>query len=314
MAEIRIIEVPSELGAGTRGAHEGIEALKGQDQELGGGLISSDSNVRLEVNNALAHEETPTPNGKHIEGIVPVYEQLIGEISNLGDSEFLLVLAGDHSTAGGTISGLKHRYPESRIGVIWVDAHADLHSPFTTPSGNVHGMPLAAMIGEDNLECAINQPSVETVGHWESMKSKSSGSPNLRPEDICFVGVRSTEQPEQALMEKHRMRNFTVAEVRGKGADAVAIEVLRQLDQCDCIYVSFDVDSLDPTISRGTGTPVEDGLLVKETTALLKRLVADPRTKAFEIVEVNPSLDTQNPMAVPAYEILSQVITTIQQK
>lgn len=314
MSAIKLIEVPSEIGAGTRGAHRGIAALKEVAKNSNDNIFEGLDATIIEVDNSLAQQLTNTENARQIEGIVPVYEKLVNAIRQITDNEFLLVLAGDHSSAGGTISGLKVANTDKRIGVIWVDAHADLHSPFTSPSGNVHGMPLAAVINEDNTEHAVNKPNDKAIEGWNALKNVGGLAPKIAPQDICFIGVRSTEKPEDKLIAKHNIRNISVTELRGKGADSAAIEALNQLKSCDLIYVSFDVDSMDTSISRGTGTPVDNGLYLDETVTLLTRLVSHPKVGAFEMVEINPLLDTEKPMAVPAFKVLKEVLKSVEQK
>jgi arginase len=190
------------------------------------------------------------------------------------------------------------------LGVIWIDAHADLHTPFTTPSGNMHGMPLAMTSQTDNRECQINEPSEETLMFWERIKNIGGNFPKINLEDIVFISVRDTESPEDFLIEKHGIKNFKTKEVRELGIQEVAKQSLEILKDCDQIYISFDVDSLDSSISVGTGTPVPDGLTVKEAIELNAELIKDKRVCCWEIVEVNPTLDTENTMAENAFEVL----------
>lgn len=311
MTRIKLVEVPSGIGAGKPGAAAGIKALKNVGAGSENNVFRDLQPLRIRVNNAVAGQPSDTPFAKNIDEIKPVYERLVKCVAEMDEDELLLVLSGDHSSAGGTVRAVSAAHPEKRLGVIWVDAHADLHSPYTTPSGNVHGMPLAAATAEDNRECAINDVSGKALELWEGLKAVGK---SVLPQDICFIGVRSTEPPEEHLMTKYGMNNITVAQVRGQGADAAAMMALNYLKDCDLIYISFDVDSMDPGISRGTGTPVEDGLLLEETKTLLKRLAGNEKVCAFEIVEVNPSLDKEKPMAVPAYEVLAGVIRVMQNR
>ena len=200
--------------------------------------------------------------------------------------------------------GIKAAHPDKRLGVIWIDAHADLHTPFTTPSGNMHGMPLAMASQTDNPKCQINEPSEDTLIFWERIKNIGGNFPKINLEDIVFISVRDTESPEDFLIEKHGIKNFKTKEVRDLGIQEVAKQSLEKLKDCDQIYISFDVDSLDSSISVGTGTPVPDGLTVKEAIELNAELIKDKRVCCWEIVEVNPTLDTENTMAENAFEVL----------
>src|SRR5690606_33064988 len=130
--------------------------------------------------------------------------------------------------------------------------------PYTTPSGNMHGMPLATALGEDNRQCQRNDVPQATVDLWERLKNTGYSGVKLAPEDLAFIGVRDVEEEEVKVMERLKIRNYTVEEVRSKGTEAICAAIDEQLSQCDIIYVSFDVDSMDPKeTSYGTGTPVE---------------------------------------------------------
>lgn len=304
--ELQIIGVTSELGAGTRGASLGLDAMQIASLQIDRSFFLRHAEVRLETVNHRLYEETEMAYAKRLDGIAEMYSRIENSVSStLKQNQFPVVVAGDHSSAGGTIAGIKKAYPNKRLGVIWVDAHADLHSPYTSPSGNVHGMPLATAIHEDNLECQNNQPEQETIWHWNVMKGSNQ---RVLPEDIVFIGVRSTEVPEESLLEKYDIPNHTVEEVRKKGIEAVCAESLHYLKDCDILYLSFDVDSMDPSVSRGTGTPVEGGFSEAEALNILQNLLKDPRFCCFEIVEINPLLDDKgNAMAEAAFRIFKPV-------
>jgi len=314
MKKIRLIEVKSELGAGTRGASLGPDAMRIAALNSSSTFYSSYESKEVPNENELLWSMNPTPNAKYIGGIRTMYERISASISEeLNAGTFPFVIAGDHSSAGGTIAGIKAAYPNKRLGVVWVDAHADLHTPFTTPSGNVHGMPLAVSLGEDNLDCAMNPVSVEEKEHWDAMKNTGGGSPKIEAQDLVFIGVRDTEEPENYLLSKREIKNFTVAESRELGMETMAEKVLGMLSDCDMIYVSFDVDSLDSSISMGTGTPVKNGFTVSEMDVILSTLVASPKLVCFEVVEVNPTLDNQcNRMAEEALKLSERVIRIIE--
>jgi arginase len=206
MERIFLIENNSELGAGTRGASLGIPALRIAALNRGSEIFDDYQRVEIEHHNDLLWRPVRTQFAKRVEGIVRVYERLSRAIGDLVEKDYFpVVLAGDHSSAGGTIAGLAAAYPESRLGVIWIDAHADLHTPYTTPSGNVHGMPLATALGVDNKEEQTNDPSEDEVRAWESLKWVGGLSPKIYPEDLFFLGVRDTETPEDRLMEREHI-------------------------------------------------------------------------------------------------------------
>ena len=310
---IQIITAMSELGAGTRGASLGYAAIRSASLSLEPRFFRKYIPRKVETNNALLFEHVNTPYGKRIKGIVRMYRRIAAKVAEtLDDNRFPLVISGDHSNAGGTIAGLRQAYPKSRIGVVWVDAHGDLHSPYTSPSGNVHGMPLATAIGEDNRDRQCNKPKPSTIKNWERLK----GHPRrVQPADIVFIALRDTEEPEDYLISKYGMKVIRVPEVRKKGATAAVEAALEHLQHCDLLYVSFDVDSLDPTISGGTGTPVEDGLTVEEATTLLKTFAKEPRLGCMEFTEINPLLDHQgNAMGEVAFRLISQTVRELEER
>ena len=261
MKNIKLIEVPSEIGAGTRGASLGVDAIKVAALDFMSNFFIHFPSEKVEVANHLLFEPIHSPYAKRIHGLLEIYGRLSKSVSEcLKNNFFPVVLSGDHSTAGGTISGIRMAKPKSKLGVIWIDAHADLHTPFTTPSGNMHGMPLAAVIGEDNQESKTHEVDEKTVKMWNELKGIGKIMPKVLPEDIVFISLRDYEKEEKALIEKYGMKVITTGELRRIGAENVSRKVLRYLSDCTDIYVSFDVDSLDPSISIGTGTPVDKGI------------------------------------------------------
>ncbi len=311
MRNIQLVEVRSELAAGTRGASLGIDALKIASLDKKSDFFARFETINIADANSYLWKGNKYPYAKYIDGVHEVLNNVCGTIKELrADKKFPLILAGDHSTAAGTIKGIKAADPEKRLGVIWIDAHADLHSPYTTPSGNIHGMPLAISIGEDNLECRINNPSDETLSYWEKIKKIGDGA-KIAAEDIVYIAVRATEEAEDYLIKKHRITNFPTKQVREEGIPAISQKALGILKDCDQIYISFDVDSLDSTISKGTGTPVAEGLTVREAIQLNVELIADKRVCCWELVEVNPTLDIENQMAENAFEILESTTRSL---
>jgi len=306
MKAIKIIEVKSEIGAGTRGASMGIDAIKIAALDFGSYFFKRNKSVKVPVENRLLLDPIKNEFAKRIKGVYTVNERLAMEVKKAVEAPnmFPIVLLGDHSAAYGTLAGIKMACPDKRLGLIWIDAHADLHSPYTTPSGNMHGMPLAAAIDDDNLENKVNNPDEETIQWWEKLKNMGGIRPKLLPSDIVFVGLRDTEAQENFLIKKHGMRIYPVSEIRAKGVERAGVEVLNHLDKCDIIHISFDVDSMDPSISRGTGTPAKNGITEKEAGNFISRLLYSKKIVSFEIAEINPTLDHENIMAENAFEIL----------
>ncbi|MEO5572347.1 MAG: arginase [Bacteroidia bacterium] len=312
MSKIKFIEVKSEIGAGTRGASLGIDAIKIAALDYGSTLFSKIESTEIKNENQLLFEQSGSLYAKRIKGILNIYERIAKEVSDsLKKKEFPIVLAGDHSTSGGTIAGMRMAYPKQKLGVIWIDAHADLHSPFTTPTGNIHGMPLAAALAEDNISNRMNKPDKETIEMWNKLKNVGNISPKITYRDLVYIGVRDVEPEESYLIKKHKVKTFSTAEVKRNGVEKIARDTLAHLSHCNHIYVSFDVDSMDSSISKGTGTPVRNGITEKEAGSLCVRLVQNEKVVCFEIAEVNPTLDKENLMAENTFEILQRVVSQI---
>ena len=312
MRKIRLVEVRSELAAGTRGASMGIDAMKVASLEKHSNFFTRFRPVSVKDENDRLFQEPKFPYAKYGEGVYTMVDRVCNTIAELRQEElFPIVLAGDHSTAAGTICGIKMADPDKRLGVIWIDAHADLHSPYTTPSGNMHGMPLAMASAIDNENCEQNDVEEETEALWERIKKIGGNGPKISPSDIVFIGVRDTEEPEDYLINQHGIRNFTIDEVKQKGVLQISAEALDLLKDCDQIYISFDVDSLDTSVSVGTGTPVANGLSKSQAAELNIELIKDKRVCCWEIVEVNPTLDTHNKMAESAFEILESTVDSL---
>jgi arginase len=312
MKNIKLIEVPSELGAGTRGASLGIDAIKIAALDFMSNFFVHFPSEKVETSNDLLFEPIQSPYAKRIHGVLSIYERISKAVSDSIKSNFFpVILSGDHSTAGGTIAGIKIAKPKSKLGVIWIDAHADLHTPYTTPSGNMHGMPLATAIAEDNQEMKAHDLDEKTTRLWNQLKSLGKLEPKVLPEDIVFISLRDYEKEEKHLIEKHGMKVITTAEVRRIGAENVSRKVIRYLSDCTDIYVSFDVDSLDSSLSKGTGTPVRNGLREREAEDLISKFMQNRKICCFEITEVNPTLDKENLMAEIAFNILQRSVNVL---
>lgn len=312
MNNIKIIEVPSEIGAGTRGASLGIDAIKIAGLDFMSNFFVHFPSEKVETENKLLFEPIQSPYAKRIHGVYNMYERISKAVcDSIKHNFFPVVLSGDHSNSGGTIAGIKMARPKSKLGVIWIDAHADLHTPYTTPSGNMHGMPLATAIAEDNLESKVHDIDDVTKKYWNQLKSIGKISQKVLPEDIVFISLRDFEKEEKAIIEKHGIKVIPTSEVRRNGAENVSRKVLRYLSDCTDIYVSFDVDSLDSSISKGTGTPVGNGLREREAEDLISKFMQNRKVCCFEITEVNPTLDKENMMAEIAFNILQRSVNIL---
>lgn len=312
MKNIKLIEVPSEIGAGTRGASLGLDAIKIAALDFMSNFFIHFPSEKVPHENKLLYEPIESPYAKRIKGIVTLYERVSKAVNDsLKNNFFPVVISGDHSISGATIAGIKAARPKSKLGVIWIDAHADLHTPYTTPSGNMHGMPLATAIGEDNAECAVHQLDEETTRYWNMLKTIGKISPKVLPEDVVFISLRDFEKEEKYLIDKYGMKVISTNEVRRKGPENIVRSVIRYLSDCTDIYVSFDVDSLDSGISKGTGTPVGNGLREREAEDLISKFMQNRKVCCFEITEVNPTLDKENLMAEIAFNILQRSVNVL---
>lgn len=312
MRNIKLIEVRSEIGAGTRGASLGIDAIKIAALDFMSNFFVNFPAEIVQDENKLLYEPVASPYAKRIHGVYTMYERVSAAVSEtLKSSLFPVVFSGDHSTSGGTIAGIRIAKPKRRLGVVWIDAHADLHSPYTSPSGNMHGMPLATALGEDNLENKVHNPDEKTTDIWNKLKSLGNIQPKILPEDLVFIALRDYEKEEEAILKKYGIRIITVQELRRKGVENIVRATLAHLSKCEDIYVSFDVDSLDSSISRGTGTPVSNGLKEKEAEDLIAALMQNYKICCLEVTEVNPTLDRENLMAEIAFNIVRRAVNIL---
>jgi arginase len=174
-------------------------------------------------------------------------------------------------------------------------------------------MPLATVLNEDNLPCKLNELSEDTIQYWEKLKQVGGIAPKALAEDVVYIAVRDTEDQENKIMERLQMKNYPVAEVRTKGVSTIMNEIETKLADCDIIYVSFDVDSMDPDLtSHGTGTPVKNGLRPEEANEILTLFAKNEKTVCIEFVEVNPCLDEKvNKMAEVTMTLVESVLNTL---
>jgi arginase len=208
----------------------------------------------------------------------------------VGDGHFPLVLGGDHSVALGTLGGLARASGPG--GVLWLDAHGDLNRPDTSPSGNVHGMPLAAVLG-------LAGPEFE---------SDVYPLPAITPERLALVGVRSLDAGERDLLAEMDARVFTMSDVDRLGLEAVMREALEQVAGDGFVHLSLDMDVLDPEVAPGVGTPVRGGLSYREAHLAMELAAEAGIVGSLEVVEVNPILDRENETAKLAVELVASAL------
>jgi arginase len=312
--KIKLIKNRSDIGAGTRGSDLGIDAIEIAAINSQNDFFNRHLYQDVETLNETIYNKVNYNFAKRIEYVNEQCERVSAAVAqNMMNHYFPIVLSGDHSSALGTISGIKAAFPTKKLGVIWLDAHADIHSPFTSPSGNIHGMPLAAALGFDNLKCQINEPGEPTKYHWELMKNIGIQGPKITANHLVYFGLRDFEEPEKKLIDEHKIQFYKVEEVRARGISLGVKEAIEKLNDCDHIYISFDVDSMDAdSVSYGTGTPVPIGFFASEIVEIFDTLMETKKVCCIEFTEINPLLDNKgNKMAETAFQVLDHIAASI---
>lgn len=299
MRNISILQCPSEIGAGTQGASLGPKALQINAAEQNYPLFEKLRTTEVPTNSVYPYH-VKLPSIDYLQEFVTLHNSIYKEFSkHLQQFHKHLIFTGDHSNAAGFISTLKDQHPDSHVGVIWIDAHGDLHTPYTTPSGNLHGMPLGAVTGLNNKKEKVRDLPDHTLKSWQKVQSIGDNGicPKINLKDIFFIDIRDLEEQEWNIIKANHI-NYTSPEFRETHGINRIIEQVRNFSaQFDHVYISFDVDSLDAELVPGTGTPVSNGLSWEEATSLLKAFWVFPNTKALEITEINPLKDHNNQMA-----------------
>ncbi len=238
------------------------------------------------------HTIEETPHAKSLEQTLATMKALRDKVAtSLRNKHFTMVLSGDHSTAVGTIAGIKSAFPSLELGIVWFDAHTDIHSPFTTHSGNLHGMPLGAATSLDNTQYQRQTLNAFEKTLWNEMKNLSPTLPMVELENIVFVGIRDMETEEQNLVKSRDCLILDSEYVQAQTVTELVNKTKHHLRHCDIIYMSFDIDCLDKSIVPGTGTPVDNGPDAQKVFELVSQLSMWERVVCFELSEVNPDLD-----------------------
>ncbi|WP_049924621.1 arginase [Halopiger djelfimassiliensis] len=292
VSTVRIIGAPIDYGANRRGVDMGPSAIRyaGLSDELEQAGVEPVDAGDLHVPRAEEldpdADQPPEGNAKFLGEIEDGCSRLADRVEDtLADGEFPLVLGGDHSVAIGSMHGAAR---DADLGVIWFDAHADLNTPQTSPSGNVHGMPLAATLGR---------------GAFGDMEW--AHAPTVREESIAYVGLRSIDEKEREMVRDSEMTAFTMADIDERGITAVVEDALEiATDGTDGVHVSLDLDWLDPKAAPGVGTPVRGGATYREAHSALETVSEyDDALRSMDVVEVNPILDEANETATLAAEL-----------
>ena len=291
--KIRIIGVPMDLGASRRGVDMGPSALRVAGLQA---RIKQLGHQVEDIGNLSVKQPEEMPYGekraKYIEEIADACKDLGTAVQkSLEDGYMPLVLGGDHSIAVGSVSGVGAHFRKEKksIGCIWLDAHSDMNTPETSPSGNVHGMPLSALMGYGTEEL------YDLFGY----------KPKIEPQNVALVGVRDLDSHEKKFIKKLGVKAFTMREIDERGMHEVMSDALKYaMDDTDGVVVSLDMDFVDPSDAPGVGTPVRGGVTYREAH-LAMEMIADSETMvSMEIVEINPVIDEHNRTALLGVELV----------
>jgi arginase len=293
--------VPLDLGASRRGVDMGPSAVRvaGLEARLEalGHQVSDGGNIRVEIAETQSSGST---NARFLQEIADTCTRTAEAVlKSLEDGMTPLVLGGDHSLAAGSVSGVAEFYRRQgqKIGVIWMDAHSDINTPETSPSGNVHGMPLAALLGLGAVSGSVSglEPLSQIFGY----------SPKISPENTVLIGVRDIDAAERENIRRAGIAEvYTMRDIDERGMRTVMEEALRAAGRGTAGYhVSLDMDWIDPEDAPGVGTPVRGGATYREAHLAMEILADHGRLLSFEIVEVNPIIDEHNRTADLAVEL-----------
>jgi arginase len=290
---VAVIGAPLDLGAGRRGVDMGPSAIRyaGLKERLTslGYTVRDHGNVETAVPEATALTDE---RARFLAEIIETCERVAAKVVEEVEAGAIpLVLGGDHSVALGTLGGLAaaHGAPG---GVLWIDAHPDINTPETSPSGNVHGMPLAAALGLAG-------------GGFESSRWPL---PAVVAKRVVLLGLRETDEGERGLLREAGIRVFTMSEIDRIGVERAVREALDRVSGHGFVHVSLDLDALDPELAPGVGTPVRGGLTYREAHLLLELVAESELAGSLEVVEVNPILDRENTTALTAVELVASAL------
>ncbi len=292
---LRLIGVPLDLGAGRRGVDMGPSALR--IAGVGEALAALGYHVEDAGNIDVAQRETlpiGDPSLRFLEPITEVCRQLYTDIgAALDDGVLPITLGGDHSLAVGSVAAAADyaRRQGERMGLIWLDAHGDMNSAESSPSGNIHGMPLACLLGSGA----------------DALCNLGERSPALDARDIVLFGVRAVDAEEVVLIRAAGIKTMTMRDLDSRGMQQVMEEALACLSECTRLHVSFDVDFLDPGIAPGVGTRVRGGPNYREAHLAMELLADTGKVRSVDIVELNPCLDLENQTARLSVELLQSL-------
>lgn len=293
MAKIMILGVPMDLGAGRRGVDMGPSALRlaGLAKNLAdlGHTVTDLGNVSSPILEASSSFSNANEQLHFVDEIASTCTEVYAKLKVLNSDVFPIILGGDHSMSMGSVSGVASK---GHTGVLWVDAHTDVNTPNTSPSGNIHGMPLSHLLGQGDSRL---------LNIW-------SGGQAIYAEDIVFIGLRSVDEGEKAFLKQHGITAYTMTDIDKEGMATITQKAINQLAKLERVHVSFDADALDPSIAPGVGTPVPGGLSYREAHLLMEMLSEANIVSSLDLVEVNPILDSQNKTARIMIEMTTSLL------
>jgi arginase len=294
---IAIIGAPMDLGAGRRGVDMGPSAVRlaglndrltqlGYDvQDLGNVMVSQPESVPVGAQKA-----------RYLPQITATCARLAEQVAaSVEGGRFPVVLGGDHSIAVGTVSGMSQHFHKKRqkLGMIWIDAHADMNTPEVSPSGNIHGMPLACLVG-------LGPPELTHMYDF---------APKVDPANVALIGLRSVDSEERKIVKRSGIKAYTMREIDERGLRGVIEEAIRvATDGTAGFHLSFDMDSVDPAEAPGVGTPVKGGITYREAHLAMEMICDSNALVSLEAVEVNPVIDEHNRTAMLAVELIMSAL------
>jgi arginase len=290
---IHIIGVPMDLGAGRRGVDMGPSAIRiaglGERLREAGHKVIDDGDLSIRTQE---EQRIKDPHAKYLPEITRATNVLARKVEQIiRHGHFPLVLGGDHSIAIGTIAGIAAhaRKKRKKVGVFWIDAHGDFNTPETSPSGNIHGMPLAV--------CAGFGP--------RQLRNVNGTFRKVEPKNIAIIGLRNVDRKERENLLKTGVNLYTMEEIDKYGVHRVMKKAFQKVASgVDYLHISYDLDSVDPVYAPGVGTPVKGGLDYREAHLIMEMIAESKKMTSLEIVEVNPILDNRNQSAEFAVELI----------
>jgi arginase len=290
---ISLIGVPMDLGQNRRGVDMGPSAIRyaGVVERLQdiGHAVTDEGNIQIAAAEKAASPDTNLKNLKEVTDASTALANKIHDVMENG--QFPLILGGDHSIAIGTLAGLGDRY--ENLGVIWYDAHSDINTGETSPSGNIHGMPLAVSIG---------------LGH-EKLVNIRGFAPKIKPENVVIIGARSIDPGERKIIKEQGIKVFTMHDIDKLGMTEIMDQTMWYLKdrEVDGVHLSLDLDGIDPIYTPGVGTPVPGGISYRESHLAMEMLFTSDMITSAEFVEVNPILDEKNKTADVAVALIGSL-------